>query len=83
MIWKTDRETLTTDEAGKLCAVDSRTILNWVKSGKLKSYQTAGGFKKIIKSSGFGAGSFSDFSGPRIFFIEFVCRCGSRTSIRW
>ena len=49
MTWKSDRETLTTDDAGKLCAVDSRTILNWIKSGKLKSYQTAGGHNRILK----------------------------------
>lgn len=49
MIWKSDREALTTDDAGKLCAVDSRTILNWIKAGKLKSYQTAGGHHRILK----------------------------------
>lgn len=47
--FKSDRETLTTEDAGKLCSVDSRTILNWIKSGKLKSYQTAGGHHRILK----------------------------------
>lgn len=49
MTWKSDRDALTTDEAGKLCAVDARTILNWIKAGKLKSYQTVGGHHRILK----------------------------------
>ncbi|EKD41991.1 MAG: DNA-binding response regulator, excisionase family protein [uncultured bacterium] len=40
---------LTTTDVAKLCAVDASTVLNWVKTGKLKSYQTPGGHNRIFK----------------------------------
>ena len=40
---------LTTTQAVKFCNVTRFTIINWVKSGKLKSDETAGGHRRILK----------------------------------
>jgi len=39
----------TIPQAAKLCSVNRTTMLRWSKSGKIKSYNTIGGHKRIIK----------------------------------
>ncbi len=36
-------------QAAKLCAVNRSTMLRWVNSGKIKSYNTIGSHKRIRK----------------------------------
>ena len=36
-------------QAAKLCSVNRSTMLRWVNSGKIKSYSTMGGHKRILK----------------------------------
>lgn len=43
----TSKEYLTTTEASKVCHVTRFTIRNWVNNGRLKSYKTAGGHRRI------------------------------------
>jgi len=43
-------DVLTTTEAGKLCAVDRRTMLRWVDQGLLPHHRTGGGRRRILRS---------------------------------
>lgn len=40
-------DTLTVFTASKYCNVSSKTIINWVDSGHIKSYRTVGGHRRI------------------------------------
>jgi len=42
-------KTLTTTETAKFCNVTRFTIRNWIDSGKLKAYKTAGGHRRILE----------------------------------
>ena len=41
---------LTTGQAARYCHVSQATIVNWIKSGKLKAYATPGGHHRILLS---------------------------------
>ncbi len=43
-------DVFTTSDVASICGVDSSSVLNWIKSGKLKSYQTIGKHHRILKS---------------------------------
>jgi excisionase family DNA binding protein len=40
---------LSVNQAGQYCQVSPQTIVNWINTGKLKAYKTAGGHRRIIK----------------------------------
>lgn len=42
------RQILTTSQAAELCAVDRRTMLNWVKSGRVRAHKTGGGQNRVL-----------------------------------
>ncbi len=42
------KDYFTIPEAAKLCSVNRTTMLRWAKSGKIKSYSTPGGHKRIL-----------------------------------
>ncbi len=50
MTGATRQEVLSTQQAARLCNVDRRTMLRWVKAELLPSYATAGGRYRIRKS---------------------------------
>ena len=39
---------LTTGQAARYCHVSHTTILNWIKTGRLKAYATPGGHRRIL-----------------------------------
>jgi len=41
---------LSVNQAGQYCQVSPQTIVNWINTGRLKAYKTAGGHRRIIKS---------------------------------
>lgn len=41
---------LSVNQAGRYCQVSPQTIVNWINTGKLKAYKTAGGHRRIIKA---------------------------------
>jgi excisionase family DNA binding protein len=41
---------LTVNQAGLYCQVSPQAIVNWINTGKLKAYKTAGGHRRIVKS---------------------------------
>lgn len=52
-----DAETLTVYEAALLCKVSRRSIYSWITQNKVKYIKTAGGRRRIIKSSLFREGN--------------------------
>jgi excisionase family DNA binding protein len=65
---------LSVNQASNYCQVSPQTIVNWINTGKLKAYKTAGGHRRIIKSDldeflkrhsmpAFGSYSYSDRGG--------------------
>jgi len=47
---KSQKDYLTTTELARLCGVSRFTIINWVKKGKIKSFETIGGHRRIALS---------------------------------
>ena len=41
---------LSVNQVGLYCQVSPQTIVNWINTGKLKAYKTAGGHRRIVKS---------------------------------
>lgn len=46
-----DDDSISTREAGELLGVSLRTVQLWVESGALKAWKTAGGHRRILRSS--------------------------------
>lgn len=46
-----DEQSISTREAGELLGVSLRTVQLWVESGALKAWKTAGGHRRILRSS--------------------------------
>lgn len=40
-------DTLTVYKASKICNVSSKSIINWIEAGHIKSYKTVGGHRRI------------------------------------
>lgn len=47
---KSQKDYLTTTELARICGVSRFTIINWVKKGKIKSFETIGGHRRIAFS---------------------------------
>ncbi|MGV8073095.1 MAG: response regulator [Syntrophobacteraceae bacterium] len=45
-----EKEVVSVNQAGEYCRVSPQTIVNWINTGKLKAYKTAGGHRRIMKS---------------------------------
>jgi excisionase family DNA binding protein len=41
---------LSVNQVGLYCQVSPQTIVNWINTGKLKAYKTAGGHRRIVRS---------------------------------
>ena len=39
----------TTNDTFKICKVTSQTVMNWVKSGRLKAFSTPGGHRRVMR----------------------------------
>lgn len=46
-----DKDSISTREAGELLGVSLRTVQLWVESGALNAWKTAGGHRRILRSS--------------------------------
>ena len=45
---RSKKKTYTTFEVGKICDVQPSSVIKWCKSGKVKSFSTPGGHRRII-----------------------------------
>lgn len=44
------KDVLTTFQAARICGADISSIINWIKSGRLKAYKTPGGHRRIRRA---------------------------------
>ncbi len=81
-------QALSTGQAARFCYVTSETILNWIRSSRLKAQRTAGGQHRILledlrdfmHESGMSTALLDTEKGIRPYCWEFHCRVTARDS---
>jgi excisionase family DNA binding protein len=79
-------QALSTGQAARYCYVTSETILNWIRSNRLKAQRTAGGqfrilledLRSFMTANGMSTGLLDAERGVRPYCWEFHCEVTAR-----
>ncbi len=75
-------QALSTGQAARFCYVTSETILNWIRSNRVKAQRTAGGqyrilveeLREFMRANGMDTGLLETERGVRPYCWEFHCQ---------